>query len=491
MPLIFLLLAPLAEGLICLLLRSRLLMERVSIASAVINFVLAVIVARHVGRYQTMSVLNGFLFADAMSALVVLLTAFVALMCAFYAVSYLRADLEQARISSGRLKEYYTLTPLFVFAMFLVALANNLGVMWVAIEGTTLASVLLIAFYNQKPSLEAAWKYIIIGSIGISLALFGTLLTYYSAAHVVGIESIEGLNWSRLILEAQKLDPKAMRLAFIFILLGYGTKAGVAPMHTWKPDSYSEAPVPSAAILAAAVSNCALYGIMRFNVLTSRCLGPDFSGSLLLYFGIGSMLLAVPFILVQRSIRRLLAYSSIDHTGIMLVGLGIGSSLSSLGTLLHMVYHAISKPLLFFCAGNVQQKFQSAHFRRIGGGVINVMPVTGTLFLAVALAVTGTPPFCLFQSELTILSACFQNHNLWVASIFVGCVVTIFAGFLYHIGQLNLGSPPRGVPPSESDWWRLGPMLLLAALVLLLGFWLPSPLYRLIQQAGQIIESAP
>jgi len=203
------------------------------------------------------------------------------------------------------------------------------------------------------------------------------------------------------------------------------------------------------------------------------------------------MLLAVPFILVQRSIRRLLAYSSIDHTGIMLVGLGIGSSLSSLGTLLHMVYHAISKPLLFFCAGNVQQKFQSAHFRRIGGGVINVMPVTGTLFLAVALAVTGTPPFCLFQSELTILSACFQNHNLWVGSIFVGCVVTIFAGFLYHIGQLNLGSPPRGVAPSESDWWRLGPMLLLAALVLLLGFWLPSPLYRLIQQAGQIIGSAP
>ncbi len=490
MTLIFLLLAPLVEGLACLLLRSPVLMERVSIVSAGVNFVLAVILARDVVRYQTVSVLKGFLFADALSALVVLLTAFVTLVCAVYAVGYFRTDLERQKISEGKLKEYYTLTPLFVFAMFLVALANNLGVMWVAMEGTTLASVLLIAFYNEKTSLEAAWKYIIIGSIGISLALFGTLLTYYSAAHVVGTDSIEGLNWSRLILEARNLDPKAMRLAFILILMGYGTKAGIAPMHTWKPDSYSEAPVPSAAILAAAVLNCALYGIIRFHILSSKCLGPDFSSGLLLTFGIGSMLLAVPFILVQRSIRRLLAYSSIDHTGIMLVGLGLGGSLGAFGALLHMVYHAIAKPLLFFCAGNVQQKFQSAHFRKIGG-VLRIMPITGMLLMAVTLAVTGTPPFSLFQSEFTVLSASFQNHNLWVGSIFVGCVVTIFAGFLHHMGHLNLGEPPSGISPSESNWWCLSPMLLLAALTLALGVWLPSPVFRLIQQAAQIVRGAP
>ena len=245
-------------------------------------------------------------------------------------MGYFRTDLKSRTLLLGGLKEYYILTPLFVFALFLVALANNLGIMWVAIEGSTLASVLLIAFYNQKTSLEAAWKYIIIGSIGISMALFGTLMTYYAASHIVGTESIEGLNWTRLISAAPLLNPKALRLAFIFILMGYGTKAGIAPMHTWKPDSYSEAPVPSAAILAAAVLNCALYGILRFHILTSKCLGPEFSSGLLLWFGLGSLLIATPFILVQTNFRRLLAYSSIDHTGIMLVGFGVGGGSGSL-----------------------------------------------------------------------------------------------------------------------------------------------------------------
>ena len=367
MSLVLLLLAPLVEAAACGLLRSRRWMERVSLISATINLVLAVRLVQNVARFQTVSVFDGFLYADALSALVILLTAFVSFVCAIYAVGYFRTDLEKGSITLRRLKEYYILTPLFVFALFLVALANNLGIMWVAIEGSTLASVLLIAFYNQKTSLEAAWKYIIIGSMGISMALFGTLLTYYAASHVVGTESIEGLNWTRLILAAPSLNPKALRLAFLFILMGYGTKAGIAPMHTWKPDSYSEAPAPSAAILAAAVLNCALYGILRFHILASRCLGPEFSSGLLLWFGLGSLLIATPFILVQTNFRRLLAYSSIDHTGIMLVGFGVGGSLGPFGALLHMFYHAITKPLLFFCAGNVQQQFGTATFRKVGG----------------------------------------------------------------------------------------------------------------------------
>ncbi|HEU0007734.1 MAG TPA: proton-conducting transporter membrane subunit, partial [Terriglobia bacterium] len=250
MTLVLLLLAPLLEAAVCGLLYSRRWMERVSVISAAINLALAVMLVRTVARFQSVSAFDGFLYADALSALVVVLTAFVAFVCAIYAVGYFRTDFEKQIITVGKLKEYYTLTPLFVFALFLVALANNLGIMWVAIESSTLASVLLIAFYNQKTSLEAAWKYIIIGSIGISMALFGTLLAYYAASHIVGIESIEGLNWTRLVSVAPSMNPKALRLAFIFILMGYGTKAGIAPMHTWKPDSYSEAPTPSAAILA-------------------------------------------------------------------------------------------------------------------------------------------------------------------------------------------------------------------------------------------------
>ncbi len=486
MTLFLLLIAPLLEAAACGLLRSRTWMERVSVTSAAINLLLAMGLVRAVARFQSASAFDGFLYADALSALVVVLTAFVSFVCAIYAVGYFRTDLEKRNITLGRLKEYYVLTPLFVFALFLVALANNLGIMWVAIEASTLASVLLIAFYNQKTSLEAAWKYIIIGSIGISMALFGTLMTYYSASHIVGTESVEGLNWTRLILAAPSLNPKALRLAFIFILMGYGTKAGIAPMHTWKPDSYSEAPVPSAAILAAAVLNCALYGILRFHILAARCLGPEFSGSLLLWFGLASLLIATPFILVQTNFRRLLAYSSIDHTGIMLVGFGVGGSLGPFGALLHMFYHAVTKPLLFFCAGNVQQQFGTAVSRKVGGGVIHLMPITAVLFLAGALAVTGTPPAGLFQSELTVLSASVTGRNLQVASLFVGCVVTIFAGFLYHIGRLVLGGPRPETSRDNESLWRLLPMLLIAALTLLLGFWLPSPLLHLIQQAGQI-----
>ena len=234
-------------------------------------------------------------------------------------------------------------------------------------------------------------------------------------------------------------------------------------MHTWKPDSYSQAPVPSAAILAAAVLNCALYGILRFHILASKCLGPEFSSGLLLWFGLGSLLIATPFILVQTNFRR---------------------------ALLHMFYHAISKPLLFFCAGNVQQQFETASFRKVGGGVIHLMPVTAVLFLAGTLAVTGTPPAGLFQSELTVLSASVQGHSLAVASLFVGCVVAIFAGFLYHIGHLVLGAPRIGTNRIAESWWRLLPMLLIGALTLLLGFWLPAPLLQLIQQAGQIVGGA-
>ncbi|MEW5977092.1 MAG: proton-conducting transporter membrane subunit [Acidobacteriota bacterium] len=491
MTLILLLLAPLAEAAVCSLLRSRLWMERVSVVSAAINLVLAGVLVRNVARFESVSAFGGFLYSDALSALVVMLTALVCFVCAIYAVGYFRTDLENQSITLKRLKEYYILTPLFVFALFLVALANNLGIMWVAIEGSTLASVLLIAFYNEKTSLEAAWKYIIIGSIGISMALFGTLLTYYAATHVVGTESIEGLNWTRLMAAAPSLNPKALRLGFIFILMGYGTKAGIAPMHTWKPDSYSQAPVPSAAILAAAVLNCALYGILRFHILTSKCLGPGFSGNLLLWFGLGSLLIATPFILVQTNFRRLLAYSSIDHTGIMLVGFGVGGSLGPFGALLHMFYHALAKPLLFFCAGNVQQQFGTAVLRKVGGGVIHLMPVTGVLFLAGTLAVTGVPPAGLFQSELTVLSASVQGRSLWVAGLLVGCVVTIFSGFLYHIGQLVLGAPRTVASPTTESWWRLSPMLLIAVLTLLLGFWLPAPLLQLIQGAGRIVTASP
>lgn len=475
--------------------RSRSVMEGVNLGASVVTLTLAVILAVSVLQSGPVSVWGGILYADALSALVVLLVSFVYVACAVYAIGYFRDDGKSGVFDDesgelailAKLRKYYSLTPLFVCSMLLVALANNLGIMWVAIEATTLASVFLVTFYGSRNSLEAAWKYAIIGGVGLSMGLFGTILTYYSASLVMGAETPGGLHWSVLVTKAANFDKTTMRLAFIFILMGYGTKAGIAPMHTWKPDVYSEAPVPVAAMLAAALLNCALYGLLRFFILTSRCLGPEFASQLLMIFGLLSMGIAVPFILVQRSFRRLLAYSSIDHGGIMILGLAFGGPLGALGMLLHMTFHSITKPLLFFCAGNVQQHLKTDQFRRAKGGLIHAMPITGALLLMTTLAVTGSPPFSLFQSEFTILRAGFDGGHYLPSVLFIGFLVMIFAGFLVHIAKLVLG-PDQGIPKAELCAWKKYSLVGLGVVIVVLGFWLPAPLFALIQSAARIVR---
>jgi hydrogenase-4 component F len=497
MILLWLLIVPLIAGPLAFLLRRRPKMEVVNLGAFGIEMCLALVLAAKVLRSGPVSLWNGFLYADALSALMVLLSAFVALVCSIYAVGYFRQDERDGvfqhdqelvgRFVVHKLREYYTLTPLFVSSMILVALANNLGILWVAIEGTTLASVFLVMFYGRETSLEAAWKYAIIGGVGLSMALFGTILTYYSAHRVLGTDTLAGLNWSVLAGNAGQFDKATMRLAFILILLGYGTKAGIAPMHTWKPDAYSEAPIPGAAMLATGVLNCALYGLVRFYILSSKCLGPQFSSHLLIIFGLLSIAVAVPFILVQKNFRRLLAYSSIDHSGIMVLALGFGGPLGILGMLLHMTFHSITKPLLFFCAGNVQQHLKTDLFRKAKGGLIHSMPLSGAAFLMVTLAVTGSPPFSMFQSEFTILRAGFSEGYFVLAVLFVSFLVAIFSGFLIHIASLVLGPDPS-LPPADTCNWKKYSVGGLAAVIVLMGFWIPAPLFRLIQGAVSIVR---
>jgi hydrogenase-4 component F len=487
--LVLLLAVPLLAALLCLATRSRAAWEGLNLLAFVVIAGLAACLGFEVaaqGGREPVTALGGFLRADALSAVVVGLTAFVGLACAIYAVGYFRRDLQEGRITEAQLRRYYVLTPLFVFAMLLAPMADNLGVMWVAIESTTLASVLLVTFYNQKTSFEAGWKYIIIGSVGISLALFGTVITYSSAVGVLGEHAGQGMNWSVLVEIADKFNPTAMRLAFVMVLLGYGTKAGLAPMHTWKPDAYAEAPVPAATMLGAAFVNCAIYSIMRFDVLAEKCLGHEFPSQLLIGFGVFSILLAAPFVLVQRNFRRLLAYSSIDHAGIMVAALGFGGKLGALGAMLHMVFHAVSKPLMFFSAGNVQQHFGSPYFRKVHG-VVHTLPWTGGLFLLATFAVTGTPPFSVFQSEFTALSAALAADHPWAAGLFVFGVVTVFVGFLLHMSKMNLGAPQESALPARECPWKLGAMLLVAAVILAFGFWLPGPIVNLVNQSAHIL----
>ncbi len=469
-------------------------MESVNLVGFGAVFLIAVALAARVLAAGTASLANGFFYADALSALVVLLTASVALVCSTYSIGYLRDDQQSGELgddASGeqiaQLRMYYSLTPLFVFSMLFMAVANNLGVMWAAMEITTLVSVFLVTFYGKVTSLEAAWKYAIIGGVGLSMALFGTLVTYYAGRGLTGSQALSGLNWSVLAQHAAQLDKMSMRLAFVLVLMGYGTKAGLAPMHTWKPDAYSEAPVPSAAILSSALLNCALYCLIRFYILTSRCLGAQYPGRLLLLFGLLSMGVSVPFILVQKNYRRLLAYHTIDHAGIMVTALGLGGALGSLGLMLHMVFHTIAKSLLFLCAGNVSQHFRTDLFSKIKGGVMRAMPLTGVVFLMAMLAIVGMPPFSLFQSEFLIVRAAIVGGHVLTGILFVLFGTGVFAGAILHVGGMILG--PRGdAPVVVRRPWRDGSLLALASALVVIAFWVPAPLLELVRQAARVVS---
>jgi len=312
------------------------------------------------------------------------------------------------------------------------------------------------------------------------------VLAYYSAHNLPGSDTLAGLNWSVLVGQASQLDHTTMRLAFILALLGYGTKAGLAPMHTWKPDAYSEAPVPAAAILSTATLNCALYGLIRFYILTSHCLGHEFAGGLLLVFGMLSMGIAAPFVLVQRNFRRLLAYHTIDHAGIMVTALGVGGPLGALALMLHMMFHTVAKGLLFLCAGSIYQHFKTDLFRKIKGGVIRTMPVTGVVFLMAILAIIGMPPFSLFQSEFLILRAAFAGGHYLPTALFILFGLGIFAGALIHVGDMVLGRD-EDAPKAKWHPWRNASILALAGVLVVMGFWLPAPLLELIRGAARVV----
>jgi hydrogenase-4 component F len=281
-----------------------------------------------------------------------------------------------------------------------------------------------------------------------------------------------------------------MRFAFILVLIGYGTKAGLVPMHTWKPDAYSEAPVPSAALLGAGFINVALYGIIRFDVLAERCLGHAFPSRLLIGFGVASILIAACFILTQRNFRRILAYSSIDHAGIMAAALGFGGKLGALGLGLHMLFHAVTKPLMFLSVGNMQQHYQTPFFRKVRGA-IKTLPWTAALLLLGTFAVTGVPPFNIFQSEFIILSAGLNSgHGAWIF-MFIAGVVTVFAGFLVHMAKMNLGEPREDTPPDPRECaWKLSAMVLVATCMLMLAVWIPRPIHDLVRGAADIVSMA-
>ncbi len=485
------LLVPLVAGLLCLLVRSRRMMEGLNVVAFAIALALGLRLLPQVLERGVVTEWKEFLYADALSAWMVLLISVVSLGASLYAGRYFRRDLAANAVTPGRVKEFFVLTPLFATGMFLVVLANNLGVMWFALEATALSSVLLVALYNRRTSLEAAWKYIMLGSLGLALALFGTVFTYAAAIGHDGSEKLPSFNWSHFMSVAGQLDQRLIKLAFVFVLVGYGTKAGLAPMHPWLPDAHSEAPSPTSAMLSGVSLKVALYALLRFHILTTQCLDSGFSRTLLLCFGLFSMFLAAPFILVQTNLKRLLAYSSLEHVGLICAGIGMNTRLTIFGALLHMGYHALTKPVLFFAAGNIHQTFHSLEMRVIGRGVVKVLPVTVLLMGLAAVAASGLPPFGLFYSELTVISGGFAAGKTVISVLVLVALVAAFCGILKQLTRVLLGSPKVARTSDATAWDGVPAMALLLGGLLVFSVWLPAPLLRLIHQAAGIVGGKP
>ncbi|MDP3104304.1 MAG: proton-conducting transporter membrane subunit, partial [Candidatus Methanoperedens sp.] len=299
----YLLLAPVLISILCFFTKTRKQVESVSLAGSVVTLLLGLLLVVEVYKYETIVTWQNALFADSFSAFIVLIVSIVGFVASLYSIGYMGHEYDHGVIEVKKLRLYYSLFHIFMFTMLLVGVTNNLG-LWIAIEMTTLVSALLMILYSRKSSVEAAWKYMIICTVGITFALFGTILTYYAAVDILG-ETGDALNWTSLIAVADQFDPTIMKLAFIFILIGYGTKAGLAPMHTWLPDAYSESPTPVGALLSGTLVNCAMYGIIRFYSIASKSTGADFTGNLMIIFGLLSLGIAVPFIIIQEDYKRL------------------------------------------------------------------------------------------------------------------------------------------------------------------------------------------
>ena len=447
------------------------------------------------GRFlagSTPAAFGDALRVDALSALVLVLSALVGLLSGTYSIGYLRRNEARGLVSPWRRREFDALVPLYVFAMLLVSVSNNLGILWIAVEVTALASVFLIAFHNRDTSLEAAWKFLVLGSLGLGFALLGTVLIFASGRGVLG-EGIEGLNWTRLVALADRLHPLTLKLGVVFALIGYGTKAGLAPMHTWKPDAYREAPSPAGVLMAVGMLNGALYCLLRVHLIAKAALGPGFSGGLLLALGLLSVAVATPFILIQWNLKRLLAYSSVEHVGIMAVGVGLGTEAAAFGALLHMTYHTLAKPLAFFSAGTLAQLHRSSNFEEIGTGALQRTPVASALLVLAALILTGSPPFGLFFSEMLILRAGFAGPHAAATGVFLACLVLLFCGFFYQVGRLVLGEKSEnGQAPPDREGFDVGTLTTLAAAVLAVvsAFYLPAGLLELVHAAGRVVGGA-
>jgi hydrogenase-4 component F len=424
---------------------------------------------------------GGWLVLDPLARLLLGFLSLFFLLCSIYVPGYLRQRSEPNRV-------FCTALLVFLAMMTLILLSHHLGLMWVAFEAATLTAAPLLYFDRNPRSLEATWKYLLIGSVGIALALLGSFFLAYSALHG-GLSS--SLLFEDLVRDAPRLSRPWLHAAFVLLFVGYGTKMGLAPMHTWKPDAYGEAPGLVGALLAGGLTHAAFLAVLRFVQICAAAGEVAFARELMTALGLLSMGVAAVFMARQRDYKRMLAYSSVEHMGILAVGVGLGGA-GTFGALLHLLSNGFCKGVLFLAAGNIHRAYGSKLTDDVTG-VLRVLPATGALFLLGFFAITGSPPFGPFLSELTILRAAVAGGRPWLAALFLGLLVVVFLGMGSTVVRLVQGAPP----PRLADGRRreslltVGPVVVLLALVLLLGVYLPPPLLALLREAAAFLEVTP
>ncbi len=429
--------------------------------------------------------LGGLVVVDALGGLVISVVVVVGAIAILGLPAYLAHAARSGTLRSRDPARIWALMAWFAGGLLCVPILDNLGLIWVAIEATTVASALLVGVARTPAAIEAAWKYLILGSVGVGFALLGTLLAYASSVALLG-ETSDALAWTRLTEVAPGLDPALVRLAFVFALVGYGTKAGLAPFHTWLPDAHSQAPSPVSALLSGATLAVSLYALARFDVVASAALGPGLPSGMLVAVGLLSLAVSVPFIVAQGDLKRLLAYSSIEHLGICALALGFGGPLALAGLALHLLAHGLTKASLFLAAGGLVEAGRSRRIARLGGGLA-ASPADARGLVGGVLLLSGFPPSALFVSEVAIVFGGFQQGWGIAAGLAALLLAGAVAGMLFHVARVTFGAPRREPHPPGPRARHLVAVGAPLALTVVLGLWTPGPLTDALARVARIL----
>ncbi|MDR3474458.1 MAG: hydrogenase 4 subunit F [Devosia sp.] len=422
-----------------------------------------------------------YFLVDDLNIVFIVLNTFVAFTTSVFSASYIAHELETGRLTPTNIRFYHAMFQVMMLGMNLAFVSNNIGLMWVAVEVATLTTVLMVGIYRTHEALEAAWKYFILGSVGIAFALFGTILVYMAAQPVVG-EGQNAMVWTLLVASAAKFDPALINLAFVFLLLGYGTKVGLVPLHAWLPDAHAEGPTPISAVLSGLLLNVALYAVLRFKLLLAATPGAFAPGALMMTLGLISLVFAAFMLYRRRDIKRLFGYSSIEHMGIIVFAFGLGGPLANFAGLLHMVMHSLTKSAIFYSVGHIAQIKGTQKLSEIKGLTAS-HPALGWALVVGVVAIVGAPPFGMFMSEFLIVSSTFARQPLLAIPLVFGLLVA-FGALVLRLTGVAFGEPTGSLAPVKATYV---PMFAHLALVLAAGIYLPPPLVTWFQHVASLL----